>query len=92
MNREIAGLFDKFYSIALKDHIKDPILHSEWQYFQSMLSSSNFERDRVKMYLNILEGEKKKKESLDLFNSPEPKLEKRYSEPYRYSQGTPKAL
>lgn len=61
MNKEIAGLFDKFYQIALKDHIKDPLLHSEWTYFQSMLSNSNFERDRVKMYLNILEVEKKKK-------------------------------
>ena len=42
MNREIAGLFDKFYQIALKDHITDPLLNSEWNYFTSMLSSSNF--------------------------------------------------
>ena len=90
MNREIADFFDKFYQIALKDHIKDPLLHSEWSYFQSMLSNPNFERDRIKMYLNILQNDKKKKES-EVFFSPEPKFEKRYSEPYSYTQNTPKA-
>ena len=69
MNREITALFDKFYQVALKDHINDPLLHSEWSYFQSMLSNSNFDRERVVMYLNILEGDKKKKKEAQMVTS-----------------------
>lgn len=56
MNKEMAALFDKFYSITLKDQIHDPLLHSEWVYFQSMMASDNFERDRITMYLTILDN------------------------------------
>lgn len=52
-----------------------------------MLSSTSFERDRINMYLGILEKEKRKKEGLSDydFNSIayEPKMEKRFSEPVK---------
>ena len=87
-------MFDKFYQTTLKDHIEDPLIHSEWIYFMSMMSNENFERDRVTMYLNILENERKKKNSQQSHNSinhrdsfelgaGDLKLGKRYSEPVK---------
>lgn len=57
-NQEIAAFFDKFFTIALKDYINDPLVHAEWSYFQSMMSSNTLEKDRVSMYLSVLKNEK----------------------------------
>lgn len=53
-NQEIVVFFDKFFNIALKDYIQDPLVHAEWAYFQSMMNSNNLDRDRVNMYLSVL--------------------------------------
>lgn len=55
-NQEIVNCFNKFFNIALKEYIHDPLIHAEWAYFQSMMSSNNLDRDRVSMYLSVLKN------------------------------------
>ena len=54
MTSQVAEYFNRFYTLVLKDLISDPLIHSEWIYFQSMFKSAQLEQDRIDLYLNIL--------------------------------------
>lgn len=54
MNKELTAFFDRFFTIALKDHIKDPLVQAEWAYFQSMMANSTLDKERINMYLSVL--------------------------------------
>ena len=54
---EIISYFSRFYSIVIKPLIDNPLLHSEWVYFVSMLNNNTLEKDRIELYLSILAKE-----------------------------------
>jgi hypothetical protein len=57
--------------LVLREHLNDPILHSEWLYFLSMFRTNSLEHDRLELYLGILANERKKKpESKPLPSAP----------------------
>lgn len=51
---EITTYFNRFYNICLKPAIDNPLIHSEWVYFVSMINCNTLEKDRIELYLNIL--------------------------------------
>ena len=61
MTTQVAEYFNRFYTLVLKDLITDPLVHSEWLYFQSMFKNNTLEGDRIDLYLGILTNEHKKK-------------------------------
>lgn len=60
MLQEACEFFNRFYLITLKEHISDPVLHSEWNYFLSMFKTNSLEKERIELYLSILQTEKTK--------------------------------
>ena len=64
---EIISYFSRFYHIAIKPHIDNPIVHSEWVYFTSMLNNTTLEKDRIELYLSILAKEHQDKNNSKSF-------------------------
>jgi hypothetical protein len=61
---ELVNYFNQFYQIVFKDLINDPVVHSEWVYFISMLSHGTVDVERIRLYLGILSNEHKKKQEV----------------------------
>lgn len=48
-------LLDRFYTLCLKERLKDPKVDAEWSWFTSRLRDSSFQRQQAEQYLDGLE-------------------------------------
>lgn len=70
---DVVEYVTRFYTLALKEHITDPLVHSEWTYFLSMLKAPVFEKERMELYLGILANERKRKGNTFITEINDPK-------------------
>lgn len=59
MHFEIVKYFEHFYSLIIKPKLFDSLVDSEWNYFLSMLKGQTLQKDRLDLYFNIIENERK---------------------------------
>lgn len=61
MHLEIAKYFEHFYALIIKPKLFDSLVDSEWNYFLSMFKGQHLQTDRLDLYFNIIENERKMK-------------------------------
>lgn len=49
--------FERFFNSVVRPKLSNSIIETEWTYFVALMKNFQLERERVEMYLKILESE-----------------------------------